>query len=130
MNNVDLIKAGYADFLSGNIPAVVERFADDINFTIAGAPEVPYAGTYRTRDELIGFFRNLDANVNISVFEPREYFADGDRVVALGHYQGEVRKSGQSFASDWAMAWTIRAGQIVGMQELVDPTPLKRAFRA
>ena len=130
MNNVDLIKAGYADFLSGNIPAVVERFADDINFTIAGAPEVPYAGTYRTRDELIGFFQNLDANVNISVFEPREYFVDGDRVVALGHYQGEVRKSGQSFASDWAMAWTIRAGQIVGMQELVDPTPLKRAFGA
>ncbi|HYC61589.1 MAG TPA: nuclear transport factor 2 family protein [Thermoanaerobaculia bacterium] len=128
MNNVDLIKAGYADFTSGNIPAVVERFADDINVTIAGAPEVPYAGTFRTRDELMQFFQNLGASVNISVFEPREYFADGDRVIALGHYQGEVRKNGRSFANDWAMAWTIRGGQIVGMQELVDPTPLKRAF--
>lgn len=128
MNNVDLIRAGYADFTNGNIPGVVERFAEDINFQIAGAPEVPYAGTYRTRDELMQFFQKLDANVNISVFEPREYFVDGDRVVTIGHYRGEVRKTGQSFASDWAMAWTIRDGRIVGMQELVDPTPLKRAF--
>lgn len=130
MNNVELIKAGYADFTSGNIPGILQRFADDINFTIAGAPEVPYAGTYRTRDELMQFFQNLNQNVNISVFEPREYFVDGDRVVTLGHYQGEVRKTGKPFSSDWAMAWTIRGGQIVGMQELVDPTPLKRAFGA
>jgi ketosteroid isomerase-like protein len=127
-NNADIVRAGYADFVTGNIPGVLGRFADDITISIAGAPEVPYAGTYRSRDEVAGFFQKLDANVVISVFEPREYFVNGDRVVTLGHYEGSVRQNGRAFGGDWAMAWTVRDGKIVAMQELTDPSELKKGF--
>ncbi|HEX2060358.1 MAG TPA: nuclear transport factor 2 family protein [Thermoanaerobaculia bacterium] len=128
MNNIDIIRAGYGDFLTGNIEGVVERFADEIEVSIAGAPEVPYAGTYRNRAELAGFFQKLNDAMQINVFEPREYFADGDRVIALGHYAGEVRKNGHTFAADWCMAWTVRDGRIVAMKELTDPSELKKGF--
>lgn len=129
-NNVDIVRAGYGDFLSGNIPGVIERFADEFSFNIAGAPEVPYAGTYRTRAELASFFQQLGESVTISRFEPREYFANGERVVALGYYEGKVNRNDAPFAADWAMAWTVRDGKIVGMQEISDPSPLRRSFAA
>ena len=127
-DNAEIIRAGYTDFLNGNIPGVLERFADDATISIAGAPEVPYAGTYRSRDEVAGFFQKLDASVTINCFEPREYFENGDRVVALGHYEGSVRQNGHPFGGDWAMAWTVRDGKIVDMQELTDPSELKKGF--
>jgi hypothetical protein len=85
-------------------------FADDFEFTVPGAPEIPYAGTKRTPAELTGFFQGLAEHVNMTVFEPREYIATGDRVVALGHYGGEVRRNNRPFAGDWAMVWTLRDG--------------------
>src|SRR5688500_11699205 len=129
-NNVDIIRAGYGDFLSGNIPGVIERFADDCTVEIAGAPEVPYAGTYRNRAELAGCFQKLGENVTISRFEPREYFANGDRVLALGYYEGKVNRNDAPFAADWVMAWTVRDGKIVGMQEIADPAQLRKGFAA
>ncbi len=127
-SNIDVVRGAYADFLSGNIPAVLSRLADQVEFSISGAPEVPYAGTFRTADEVGNFFRQLGEQVTISIFEPREYFASGDRVVALGHYEGKVNHNGQPFAADWAMAWTIRDGKVAAMQELADNPGLRKGF--
>lgn len=127
-SNIDLIRAGYADFQNQNIAGVISRFADEFAVDIVGAPEVPYAGTYRNPAELAGFFQELAAQVTISKFEPREYFADGDRVVAIGRYGGSVNRSGHAFETDFAMIWTVRDGKIVGMQELTDPSELKKGF--
>lgn len=127
-DNISIVQGGYADFMSGNIPGVLERFADEFVFASAGAPEVPYAGTFRNREELLGFFQGLNEHITMSIFEPREFFADGDRVVALGHYAGHVNRNGAPFESDWAMAWTVRDGKVVEMREIADPTQLKRGF--
>lgn len=127
-SNVQIVKDGYADFLTGNIPGVLSRFADEFEFTPVGAPEIPYARTSRNRDELGAFFQGLSENVAINVFETREFFAAGDRVVCLGHYEGEVRRNGHPFAADWAMVWTIRDGKVTSFQELADPSVLKKGF--
>jgi uncharacterized protein len=127
-SNVQLVRDGYADFVSGNIPGVLSRFADSFEFTVPGAPEVPYARTSRNREELTEFFQGLDANVQITVFEPREYFASGDRVVALGHYEGEVKRTGHRFATPWAMVWTIQDGKVTRFEEMSDPSALKKGF--
>ena len=129
-DNVKIVQDGYAEFLRGDIPAVLNRFADDLEFTTPGAPVVPYAGTKRNKNELAGFFQKLNETVNISLFEPREYVAHGDRVVALGHYAGEVRSTGKAFASDWAMVWTIRDGKVTRFHEYSDPSELKAGFGA
>lgn len=127
-SNVQLVREGYADFLAGNIPGVLERFAESFEFTVPGAPEVPYAAPSRNREELARFFQGLDEHIVMNVFEPREFFALGDRVVALGHYAGEVRRNGHKFAADWAMVWTFRDGKVARLQELSDPTSLKAGF--
>jgi len=127
-DNIDVVRGGYADFLNGNINGVLDRMADQFEFITAGAPEVPYAGTFRTRDELAGFFQRMSEEVTMSVFEPREYFAEGDRVITLGRYEGKVNRNGAPFAADWAMAWTIKDGKVARMQELADNPALRHAY--
>lgn len=127
-NNIDVVRGGYQDFLDGNLDSLFGRFADQFSFSVAGAPEVPYAGTFTTRERLARFFEELGEHVTISLFEPREFFADGDRVVALGRYEGEVRKNGRRWGADWAMSWTVRDGKVVEMREIVDPSSLKQGF--
>ena len=47
-DNIRIVQDGFSDFLSGNIPGLIGRFADEFEFTVPGAPEVPYAGTSAT----------------------------------------------------------------------------------
>ena len=127
-DNVQIVQGGYADFLSGNIPGVLNRFGDEFMFTVAGAPDIPYAGTKRNREELAKFFQDLGAMLNFTQFEPREYIANGDRVVALGRYAGTVRQSEHPFDNEWAMVWRIRDGKVVEFQEYSDVSEIRRGF--
>jgi ketosteroid isomerase-like protein len=127
-DNIDLVRGGYQDFLDGNFDSLFGRFAEEFRFTVAGAPDVPYAGTFTTKERLAQFFQELDQQVTFSLFEPREYFVNGDRVVALGRYEGEVKKNGRRWGADWAMVWTVRDGKVISMEERVDPSSLKAGF--
>lgn len=127
-DNVQIVKDGYADFLKGDIAGVLNKFAGEFTFTVPGAPEIPYAGVKRTRDELAGFFQELGEKVQFTAFEPQEYIANGDRVVALGRYAGEVKQSGHSFDGTWAMVWKIRDGKVVEFTEYSDPSSIKAGF--
>ncbi len=57
----------------------------------AGAPVVPYAKRRRGIDEVKDFFVELGAAAEVQHFEPREFFAAGDRVVVLGAWSGRTR---------------------------------------
>jgi ketosteroid isomerase-like protein len=127
-DNVQIVQGGYNDFLTGNVEGVLNRFADDFTFTVPGAPEVPYAGTKRTREELASFFRDLGTMVTFSAFEPREYVASGDRVVAIGRYAGKINQSGYPFEGDWAMAWRIQDGKVVELTEYSDASEIRKGF--
>ncbi|HUR82342.1 MAG TPA: nuclear transport factor 2 family protein [Thermoanaerobaculia bacterium] len=128
MSNVQIVQGGYNDFLTGNVEGVLNRFAGDFSFTVPGAPEIPYAGTKRTREELAAFFRDLGSMVTFSAFEPREYVEQGDRVVALGRYAGTINQSNHPFDDQFAMVWTIRDGKVVEFTEYTDVSNMKKGF--
>ncbi len=47
------------------------------------------------------------------MFEPREFFAQDDTVVVLGHYRFRVKTTGIAYDTDWAMVWKLRDGKVV-----------------
>jgi ketosteroid isomerase-like protein len=128
MSNVQVVQGGYNDFLTGNVEGVLNRFAGDFSFTVCGAPEIPYAGTKRTREELAAFFSDLGSMLTFTAFEPREYIEQGDRVVALGRYAGTVNQSNHPFDNLWAMVWTIRDGKVVEFTEYSDVSDIRKGF--
>ena len=126
--NVQIVQGGYNDFLTGNVDGVLNRFADEFTFTVPGAPDIPYAGTKRTREDLADFFRQLGEKVTFATFEPQEYVAAGDRVVAIGRYSGKVNQSEHAFDNGWAMAWRIRDGKVVEFTEYSDVSEIRKGF--
>jgi ketosteroid isomerase-like protein len=69
--NGKLIADLYAAFARGDIPYILERIADDVQFDHSDSPETPYGGTYRGKDEVKRFFGNIDGAVGVKSFEPK-----------------------------------------------------------
>lgn len=128
--NTQAVQQIYADFMQGNIPAILSRLNPDVAWTNAGPEAVPYARKRRGAEAVQQFFETLGANVEVQSFEALEYFASGDRVVVLGTWSGKAKTTGRSFSSDWTMAWTIRDGQILSFRSYEDTHALAAAFAA
>src|SRR5262249_25426556 len=127
--NIQILKDAYAAFTRGDIAAVMKTFASDIDWHTPGPKEAPYAGRREGNGEVQRFFAQVGENVEFSQFEPREYFAQGDRVVVLGHYAGKIKSTGKPFDAEWAMAWTMRGGKAVKYHEYTDTQAIGAAFK-
>ena len=89
---------------------------------------VPFAGGRKGRERVGSFFSELaDSQESVS-FEPREFVAQGDKVVALGSYRWRVKKNGREYGGDFAHAFTVRDGKIAGFHEYMDSAAATAAY--
>jgi ketosteroid isomerase-like protein len=63
------------------------------------------------------------------VFEPREFIAQGDKVVVLVHSEITVTPTGRDFANSDAHVWTLRAGKVARQQSYEDTAAVADAYR-
>ena len=60
------------------------------------------------------------ATYEMHVDAERFYPSDDDHVVAVGHYRGTVRASGQPIEASFAHVLTIRDGRIARLHQITD----------
>jgi ketosteroid isomerase-like protein len=128
-DNVQVVKDAYAAFGRGDIPAVVNACAPEVEWIIPGGPGIPVAGTFHGREGVAKFFHALGENQTARQFEPREFIAQGDKVVVLGHYQWLIERTGKPYECDWVHVFTIRDGGVVRFQEYSDTATEAEAYR-
>lgn len=127
--NKAIVEQAYTNFKKGNIEALLNLFSDDISWTLPEMENVPFAGA-RTGSASVGeFFATVNASQEPLRFEPREYIAEGDRVVALGSYEWHVKATNRTFGGDFAHAWTIRDGKLATFHEYTDTAACTNAYR-
>ncbi|HWQ54290.1 MAG TPA: nuclear transport factor 2 family protein [Bryobacteraceae bacterium] len=126
--NTQVVRDIYAGFKRGDIPAILDRIADDVVWDVPAPPHVPHAGRRFGRDEVARFFKILKENAEFHTFEPRDFVAEGDRVAAVGHYSGRAKTTGRDFVTDFVMVFTFRDGKVVEMREYLDTAALGSAF--
>ena len=127
--NSQIVRQAYENFKSGNIQALLSLFADDIQWQLPEMENVPFAGQFKGREGAAQFFAALGDAQEVGQFEPREFVAEGDKVVALGHYVWHVKSTGRDYESDWVHVFTIRDGKIVGFQEYTDTAAAVAAYQ-
>jgi ketosteroid isomerase-like protein len=127
--NIELVQKIYADYLKGDVSAVLSGMADDIEFHQLGPSSTPTAGVHKGHAGLRKFFDTVRDDVEFSEFDVQEYFAKGDRVVALGHYGGRVKSTNKQVSSPFAMAWTIENGKAIALTEYLDSAAMAEGFR-
>jgi hypothetical protein len=126
--NTQVVKDAYAAFGRGDIPALLALVDSGIEWTAVVGSRTPTSGTRRTRDGVAKFFQDLAASLEFQSFEPREFIAQGDKVVALGHSVGKWKTNGRSFETDWAMIFTVRDGLVTRFLEFADSAGINEAF--
>ena len=128
--NLELVRRGYEAFGRGDIKALLDLLADDIEWTSPGPPELPTAGTRRGLQQVSEFFQAVDEVFEIQQFEPTTFVAQGDRVVVLGKDTARIKATGKVISDDWAHAFTVRNGKIARMQEYIDTSKVVAELKA
>jgi ketosteroid isomerase-like protein len=131
MNNpADIVRSFYDALGRGDVPGVLARFHDQLEWTeAAGFPY--YSGTWRSPQEvldklLIPLARDWDR------FSARahHFIAQGDRVVTLGEYSGTFKATGKSMTAPFAHVWTVRDGRLARFDMYTDTAKVLEALKA
>jgi ketosteroid isomerase-like protein len=127
--NTKVVQDAYAAFGKGDIETLLGFLDEAIVWQpIVGAgSHVPQAGDRRGKASVGEFFKIVSESVDFLRFEPKEFVAQGDKVVALGHYTGKA-PTGRSFDSDFVMVFTVRNGKVVQFQEFSDSAAINAAY--
>jgi len=89
----------------------------------------PFAGKRQGRGAVGEFFSTLARLQDARSFEEREFIAQADKVVVLGHYVWKVKANGRTIEGDFAHVFTVRGGQIVAFHEYMDSAAVPKAYR-
>ena len=119
--NTRLAQSAYEAFGRGDMTALAEVMADDIEWVSPGDPdEVPNAGTFKGKEAVLGWFGGLASTLDFTTFEPREFIAQNDKVVSLVYAEATVRDTGRAVVNHEAHVWTFRDGKLARFQIYLD----------
>jgi ketosteroid isomerase-like protein len=127
--NTQRVKDIYAAFGLGNLPALLDVLADDVEWVAPGPADVPTAGTYRGKQAVRAWFGTVAENLEFQVFEPREFIAQGDKVVVLIYAELTTRRTGRKVAINDAHFWAFRDGKVIRHEAFEDTAALAAAYR-
>jgi uncharacterized protein len=118
MTNKDTAQALYDYFGEGNVHAILDLLTEDIKWTCPGPTDIlPYAQVYHGKKGVAKFFELIYANKDFPSFKIHEYISEGDKVVALGHWDAKSKKTGNPYSGEWAMVFYFRDGKLCEHRE-------------
>ncbi len=127
MNNVELIKSLYQSFAAGDVPAVLQSFGENIEWTEAEG--FPYGGTYRGGEAVLqNVFMKFATEWTDFKAVPDEFLDAGERIVTLGNYSGSYNQTGKSMNVPFAHVWTLENGKIVKFVQYTDTLKVAEAL--
>jgi hypothetical protein len=129
--NTKIVQAGYAAFGSRNIPALLDLLDDSIVWqgVVGSQSHVLPSGVRHGKSAVAEFFRLIDEHQTFHAFEPRQFVAQGDTVVVLGHYNISHKSTGGKVDTDWVMVFKLANGKIVRFQEFSDSAAVNAAWK-
>jgi len=123
--NVQTVKDFFAAIGSGDKKRLLALAAEDIEWIIPGK-DWPLAGTRHGHAGLADLLETASRSIETST-EPREFIAQGDRVLVIGFATGKIKATNKTFEDDWIFAMTVREGKVTRIREYVDTQALARA---
>ena len=123
--NVQIVKDFFAAVGRGDKEGLLALVAEDIEWIIPGE-DWPLAGTHRGHAGLTDLLETASKSIETST-QPREFVAQGDRVLVVGFAKGKIKATNKTFEDDWVFAITVRDGRLTNIREYVDTQALARA---
>ncbi|MGA8583441.1 MAG: nuclear transport factor 2 family protein [Roseiarcus sp.] len=123
--NIQTVKDFFAAIGRGDREALLALAAEDLEWIIPGE-DWPLAGTRHGHAGLADLLETASKSMETST-EPREFVAQGDRVLVVGVATGKIKATNRTFKDDWVFAITVRNGKVAKIREYIDTQALARA---
>lgn len=128
--NKQLAINGYQMFLKGDIQGVLDMCSDDIEWTSADLPSIPFAGAFHGKAGVSDFFQKLAATVEFLDYQPQSFIADEDKVAVTGVSTVRVRATGATYDDIWVHIFTMKNGKTVRFEQFHNTAAAVAAFSA
>ena len=126
---VGIVRQCYDAFMAGDTQRLMSFIDPGVTWELPDMPGVPFSGKRQGHEQVAEFFQIVNDKQAVREFAPKEFIAQGDRVVALGHYAWTVKENGADFESDWAHIFTVRNGKVAAFREFLDSHEEARAYQ-
>lgn len=126
--NTEIVQQAFADFGTGNINGILDECAADAVWGTWDNAILPYAKTFHGKAGIGEFFNALAETVNYTAFEPKEFYAIGNKVFAKVYQAAIVKATGKSYGHDCMMEFTFKNGKMSHFFAYVDIADQVQAF--
>jgi uncharacterized protein len=123
--NVQIVKDFFAAIGCGDRDGLLALVAEDIEWIIPGE-NWPLAGTHRGHAGLADLLETAAKSIETST-QPREFVAQGDRVLVVGFAKGKIKATHKPFEDHFIFAITVRDGKVTNIREYIDTQALAQA---
>src|SRR5882757_7845470 len=107
-DNLRVVKDAYMAHRNRNFVAFRNCLSEDVRWFAIGPPDlIPTAGTRYGHDQVEQYLLSLDEVEDIQSFEPIEFIAEANRVVAIGDLTRRVPSRGGVLSSPWVHVFTL-----------------------
>ena len=129
-DNVKTVQAGYEAFGRGDIPAILEHMADDVEWEPDSVDHgVPWLTPGRGKDHVAAFFGTL-SQLEFRRFEPQNLLAGGNQVAAPIVVEVDVKATGRPIRDFEIHLWTFGDdGKVTGLRHFADTHQHLGAYR-
>jgi ketosteroid isomerase-like protein len=127
--NIDLVKKLYEAFGKGDIDTIIGSLADQLVWRFDASSVIPYAGEYKTPDQVKdGFFGSLASTQKDYALKTDEFIAQDDKVVMVGSYGATVDATGKRFDLPLVHVWRIQNGKVTRFLVFTDTAKVAEAY--
>ena len=109
-----VVQQAYEAFARGDVPAILNIVADDVDWEFVGSPALSYAGKRRNRKEVADFFTAL-SRADGSYFRAARAFIDaGEHVTVfrLGKINGARNGNTEFLVQNGAILFTVKNDKV------------------
>ena len=121
--NVETVQAIYAAFAKGDVPAILAKLREDVDWEpgYAHNDDIPWLKSGRGRDHVASFFTELQG-FSVNGFDVRAIVGDGEWVVALIAVDLVWNDTGRRIVEDGEVhVWRFdKTGMVKSMRHAVD----------
>jgi uncharacterized protein len=128
MKHADTVRKIYRDFAAGDAAAILEVFADDVEFRLA--EHHPYRGSkgaWRGKQAIAKeFFAVAGPEWDGWTIGVEQILEAGDGVVVEGRYTGLYKPTGRRMDVQVCHVWRFRGERVASFHQYVDTAALRR----
>jgi ketosteroid isomerase-like protein len=126
---IESVRRLYEAYGRGDVHGVLAEVADDVEWGAeAAGRSVPWYGTFRGKDDVARFFKEIGSNVEVTEFAPLSFTSNDTDVIVAVRWAYTVNATGKRAAMLMHHWWRFAEGKIVFFRGSEDTEQSAAAF--